>query len=83
MKLTVAEAENLPCPFNQAPCTGPGCPLWRWSRAKETAEFLEEVKARMLMTGELFGRAANNVFKERPGEFDHVVGYCGAGGKPE
>lgn len=61
-------------------CIGSHCMAWRWSRAKETAAYLQAVQERMKSTGENFNVATNKVYAEIGSTFDKTEGFCGAFG---
>lgn len=64
-------------------CIGDGCMAWRWSRAKETAAYLDAVRTRMKETGEDFNKCTVKVWAESGSSFEQTEGYCGLSGRPE
>ncbi len=57
--------------------------MWRWSRAKETKAYLDEVQRFMAETGENFNTATNKIYAKLGSTFERTEGYCGLAGRPE
>lgn len=64
-------------------CVASGCMAWRWSRAKETKAYLDEVQKFMAETGENFNTATNKIYAKLGSKFERTEGYCGIAGRPE
>lgn len=64
-------------------CVASYCMAWRWSRAKETAAYLDAVRARMKETGEDFNKCTVKVWAESGSSFEQTEGYCGLVSRPE
>lgn len=84
MSCTPKDANNFICPHMEpAGCYGDVCMMWRWSRAKETKAYLDEVQRFMAETGENFNSATNKIYAKLGSTFERTEGYCGLAGRPE
>jgi len=86
MSNTPEASKELYCPYRvdgSGRCLSDTCMMWRWSRAKETKAYLDEVQRFMAETGENFNAATNKIYAKLGSTFERTEGYCGLAGRPE
>lgn len=64
-------------------CIGSKCMAWRWSRARETKEYVQACADYMKAHGVSANVAMQKVFAEHGAKYENIEGYCGLAGKPE
>lgn len=79
--MTEDEARKSKCCSDiSEPCVASRCMGWRWSRAKETKAFLDDVQAHMIAENVNFQKATEAVWKAKGGTYERTEGYCGLAG---